>query len=115
MSPRLFAGIDIGAQSVKAVLFDGRRMLGSVVRVSDEQADAAARAVYSELLLELGLTTASVASVFTTGWGAREVGFADRRSSEQVCASLAARWLIPTARTVLDIGAEGCRAMTLDV
>ena len=31
-----------------------------------------------------------------------------------ICAALAARWEFPNARTVLDMGAEACRAMKLD-
>jgi len=113
MGDTLFAGIDVGAQSVKAAVFDGERQLGALVAVTDDEAGAAARRVYDALLAGLGLTAADVASVFATGWGARDVGFADRRSSEQVCAALAARWELPGARTVLDMGAEACRAMKL--
>jgi predicted CoA-substrate-specific enzyme activase len=114
MSTTLFAGIDIGAQSAKAAVFDGERMLGARVTVTDDETDAAAHGVYIGLLDELGLTADDVAAVFATGWGARDVSFADRRSSEQVCAALAARWAFPDARTVLDMGAEACRAMKLD-
>jgi predicted CoA-substrate-specific enzyme activase len=110
----LFAGIDVGAQSAKAAVFDGERMLGARVEVTDDEADAAARTVYLELLRELGLEAEDVAAVFATGWGARDVSFADRTSSEQICAALAARWEFPGARTVLDMGAEACRAMKLD-
>ncbi len=113
MGDSLFAGIDIGAESAKAVLFDGRQVLGRSEAVTDEEADAAARMVYTALLDELELTTDRVTAVFSTGSGARDVSFADRRSSEQVCAALAARWLFPDARTVLDMGAEACRAMKL--
>ena len=51
--------------------------------------------------------------MFVTGWGADDVTFADGKSSEQVCAAKGAKFLIPTARTVLDMGAEGSRAMKL--
>jgi predicted CoA-substrate-specific enzyme activase len=110
----LFAGIDVGAQSAKAAIFDGERMVGARVVVTDDEADAAARGVYDGLLGGLGLTEDDIESVFATGWGARDVSFADRRSSEQVCAALAARWEFEAARTVLDMGAEACRAMKLD-
>jgi len=113
MGDLLFAGIDIGAESAKAVLFDGERALGSHDTVTDEEADAAARTVYTALLDELELTPDRVAAIYATGSGAREVSLADRRSSEQVCAALAARWLYADARTVLDMGAEACRAMKL--
>ena len=114
MADALYAGIDIGAQSAKAAVFDGERMLGARVAGTDDETVTAAQGVYTELLDELGLTGGDVAAIFATGWGARDVSFADRRSSEQVCAALAARWEFPGARTVLDMGAEACRAMKLD-
>jgi len=56
MGTTLYAGIDIGAQSAKAAVFDGERMLGARVAVTDDETDVAARGVYTELLDELGLT-----------------------------------------------------------
>ena len=109
----LYAGIDVGAQSVKAALFDGQKMVGSVCTVTEEAADEAARAVYADLLQGVGIQRQDVEKVWATGWGAGDVSFADGKSSEQLCAARGARWLLPAARTVVDIGAEGCRVMKL--
>jgi predicted CoA-substrate-specific enzyme activase len=111
----LFGGVDVGAQSVKAVLFDGEKILGRKLHVTEEEADAAARSVYEELLEESGCRAGDVETVVATGWGAGDVSFADRKSSEQICAARGARWMVPTARTVVDLGAEGCRAMKLGI
>ncbi|MFO7963523.1 MAG: acyl-CoA dehydratase activase [Desulfobacterales bacterium] len=109
----LYAGIDIGAQSVKGVLFDGEKMLESTVLVTETESDSAARQVFSELLNNRSLEPSDVERIYATGWGADEVTFAHGKSSEQVCAARGARFLFPGARTVLDMGAEGCRAMRL--
>jgi len=109
----LFAGIDVGAQSVKAVLFDGENILGRKLVITEEEAEKAAGRLYHELLSELDLKPGDVETVVATGWGAREVSFADKTSSEQMCAARGARRLFPGARTVLDMGAEGSRAMKL--
>ena len=42
----LYAGIDVGAQSVKAVIFDGEKIIGSKLMVTEAEADIAAREVY---------------------------------------------------------------------
>lgn len=107
------AGIDIGAHSVKAVVFDGRSVLGTRLLVTEEDADTAARGILLGLLAELGLRLDEVQGTGATGWGRREVSLATKRSSEQMCAARGARWLIPTASTVVDIGAERSRAMRL--
>lgn len=109
----LYAGIDVGAQSVKAVVFDGQQVLGCKVLITEEEAEAAARQVYTDLLEELALRPESVAGIIATGWGSGEVSFAQGKSSEQVCAARGARFLVPSARMVVDMGAEGCRVMKL--
>jgi predicted CoA-substrate-specific enzyme activase len=109
----LYAGVDVGAQSVKAVVFDGQRILGQKVLITEEEADTAAGRVYRDLLTDLNLRPEAVERVMATGWGSGEVSFAQGKSSEQVCAAKGARFLVPGARTVVDMGAEGCRVMKL--
>lgn len=109
----LSAGIDIGSHSTKAVVFDGKSVLAGHALVSDDDADTAARNALHQVLTVLGLTEESVSNLTVTGWGRRQVSFAGKVSSEAVCASRGARWLVPTAGTVVDIGAEGCRAVKL--
>ena len=109
----LYAGIDIGAQSIKAVIFDGEKILGSKIVVTEEEANLAAKTIYDDVLKELNLSPSDVERIVVTGWGAEDVTFADGKSSEQVCAAKGAKFLIPTVRTVLDMGAEGSRAMKL--
>jgi predicted CoA-substrate-specific enzyme activase len=109
----LYGGIDIGAQSVKAVVFDGEKIIGNKSAVTEKEADAAAKEVFEDLLTDLQYQAQDVGKVFATGCGAGEVSFAVRKSSEQICAARGARWLVPTARTVVDLGAEGCRVMKL--
>ena len=105
----IYAGIDVGAQSVKVVLFDGKNILGEKSIVTEEETDSAARNVYKELLKEKGLKVHDVERVVSTGWGAGDVSIAGKKSSEQICAAMGAHWLIPKARTVVDMGAEGAR------
>ncbi len=109
----LSAGIDIGSHSTKAVVFDGRSVLGGHALVSDDDADTAARNALHQVMTVLGLKEGSVPNIIATGWGRRQVSFAGKVSSEAMCASRGGRWLVPTAGTVVDIGAEGCRAVKL--
>ena len=109
----LYAGIDVGAQSVKAVVFDGQKVLGRRVLITEEEAETSARRVYEDLLTELNLRPEDVERILATGWGSGEVSFAHGKSSEQICAAKGARFLVPGARTVVDMGSEGCRVMKL--
>ena len=109
----LFAGIDVGAQSVKAILFDGQRIVGRKVVITEEEAGTAAQKIFDDLLASLNLSLGDVERILATGWGADEISFAQGKSSEQACAARGGRFLVPGARTVVDMGAEGCRVMKL--
>jgi len=109
----LSAGIDVGSHSAKAVIFDGRSVLGGHALVSEDDADTAARNVFHMVLTVLDLKEDSIRNITATGWGRRQVSFAGKASSELLCAARGARWLAPKAGTVVDIGAEGCRATRL--
>ena len=61
----------------------------------------------------MGLSPKDVERIIATGSEAGEISFADGKSSEQICAAKGSRFLVPTARTVVDMGAEGCRVMKL--
>ena len=81
------AGIDIGSHSTKAVVFDGRSVLGGHALVSDDDADTAARNALHQVMTVLGLKEGSVPNITATGWGRRQVSFAGKVSSEAMCAS----------------------------
>lgn len=108
------AGIDVGGHSVKAVLLDGDAILATKLVVSEEEAGIAAEHILDALLEEAGVPRDRLAGIAATGWGRREVKCATTKSSEQLCAVRGARRLVPGAGTIVDIGAEGCRAMKLD-
>ena len=56
----LYAGIDVGAQSIKAVLFDGEKILGSKIVVTEEEANQAAKNIYEDLLKKLDFRASDV-------------------------------------------------------
>lgn len=107
------AGIDIGSHSAKAAIFDGQTLRAVQGLVSEDDADTAARSVLELALAELPIGHDAIERVVATGWGRHQVSFAHRASSELACTSRGARWLVPAAGTIVDIGAEGCRAMRL--
>lgn len=109
----LFAGIDMGSHSAKLVVLREKK----VVFVS-ELAIAEDSAVVSKQLLAAALEELDWSSkdlhVISTGTGWSRVPFANDHRSQQLCHSKGASWPIPSARTVLDVGADGCRAMSLN-
>jgi predicted CoA-substrate-specific enzyme activase len=49
-----------------------------------------------------------------TGYGRLKVPFANENISEITCHARGAHWLTPTVRTVIDIGGQDCKVMSMD-
>jgi predicted CoA-substrate-specific enzyme activase len=110
----LFAGIDVGAQSVKAAVLSDNKLVFSSTALTDEEGGIAARQALDKALAALGLPLSSLTAVVSTGIGKDAVAFATGKRTEEICHSRGAYWLFPSARTVLDVGAGGYRAMRID-
>ena len=108
------AGIDIGHQSVNAVLLDGGRLIGDLTLVLSGGVEAAAAKTFRELLDRTGLSREDVGRVFATGVGREETGLADGHPTGMLCHVRGAHHFFPEARTVIDIGAEGSRILRCD-
>jgi predicted CoA-substrate-specific enzyme activase len=109
----VFAGIDVGTESIKIVVMNERSPLFTKMEVTEESGLVASRRLMEEARKALSLNSANTMKVAATGIGKKTVSFADRQISEQICHARGAHWLFPSARTVLDIGASGSRAMKL--
>lgn len=110
----LVAGIDIGAVSTKAVLLQNSAILSyEMVPSKGNYREAAARALEAALA-KAGLALEAVSQVGATGVGAANVPFPHRQLSEIACHGKGINFLFPSARTVIDIGGQGSRAIRID-
>ncbi len=110
----LFAGIDVGAQSVKAVIIKDNKILSQAIIITEEEGNIASRQCMEEALEKGGHRWEELKFTVATGVGKAEVSFAGKQRSEQMCHGRGAKFLFPSARTVLDVGAEGCKAVKLN-
>jgi len=119
------AGIDVGSRSVKVVLLenaqvDGAPQLKYIVKgkhlmfPGDLDADAAADKAFDDALAAAGIQRAQVAAVFATGAGRKMVGFATDRVTEMSAGAKGVCFFFPTARTIVDVGAEEGRGIKTD-
>ena len=110
----IFAGVDVGAQSVKVVILDDSQILFAKTTVTEEEGGVASNQAMEEALKHLNMSFKDLSYVVSTGVGRSTVGFANKQRSEQLCHARGGVWLFPSARTVLDAGAGGGRAMRLN-
>ena len=109
----IVAGCDVGSLT-KAVLMQDGRIVGSAVTKSRAKPWESAAAVMQEALAASGLAMAAVEYCVGTGYGRDKIPFASEAISEIACHARGARWLVPSARTVIDIGGQDCKAVRLD-
>ena len=110
------AGIDVGMENVKAVLFKEGEILGrGKGRSGGAKRAEAAEGALADALKEAGLHRGDVERIFATGKGKFDLPFADDCITEAITAARAAKFLVPGATTVVDAGADETLVATLGV
>jgi benzoyl-CoA reductase subunit D len=106
------AGIDVGAKTIKVVLLDGSRKLAERMAPGGLDTRSALDQVFADALRSVnGLERKDIGSVVATGTGRKEVHLADDLVTEVTATARGAWFLLPSARTVIDVGAEEGRAI----
>jgi (R)-2-hydroxyacyl-CoA dehydratese activating ATPase len=110
-----FCGVDVGASSTKVAVVNGDGLiLGYDVRKSGIDYQAAARGGLEAALGKAGLGADVVTRTFSTGYGRRNVDFADDSRTEIGCHSAGCFFYFPRAVTVVDIGGQDNKIIRLD-
>lgn len=114
MSNPVYIGIDIGSTTAKAVLLDaGAAVLAQTVRRSGYDFAAAAEAVRDEVLAAAGREQQAIAGTISTGYGRRNVEFADEQRTEILCHARGVHHFFPEPVTVVDIGGQDNKVIHL--
>ncbi|OGN94997.1 MAG: hypothetical protein A2Y89_03045 [Chloroflexi bacterium RBG_13_51_18] len=108
------AGIDVGIESLKAVILKDGKILARATGLSGgaKRAEAAEK-VWKEALATAKLKSSDVKKVVATGQGKQDVAFAAEYITEPVADALAARFLYPESTCVIDAGADQVRVVHL--
>jgi len=108
------AGIDVGSLTSKAVIMKDGKILSSIIVKSGPRPWESADRVMKSALEKINLSMTDINYTVGTGYGRDKISFIGRAVSEIACHGKGARWLIPSVRTVIDIGGQDCKAMRLD-
>jgi benzoyl-CoA reductase subunit D len=108
------AGVDMGTQSVKAVILKNGVVVSRSKAFSGFEPAKAAEETVAEALKKAKLTSADLDHVTATGSGMEMALCSDSTVSMMGADARAGVSLFPTARTVLDVGAEEARAVKCD-
>ena len=109
----IVAGIDIGGKNVHIVIKKDGQILGRAWGPSGIKKAEAVEQLYTEALKEAGIDRKDVERVVATGSAAKRVAFANDIIPDAAADARGVNKLIPSARTVIDVGAEECRVIKL--
>lgn len=110
----IVAGCDIGSLTAKAVILKDGKVAASAVIRAKTNPEASAREVMDLALEKAGLAMESIAYCVGTGYGRKHIPFVTDVESEIACHGKGAVWQVPSARTVVDIGGQDCKAIKVD-
>jgi predicted CoA-substrate-specific enzyme activase len=107
-----FAGVDIGSTMTKVVIMS-EQVIASAIGATGPEHRKLANRVMEEALASAGLRFHQISYVIATGYGRINVPFADQQITEISCHARGVSSLLPTARTVIDIGGQDCKGIKL--
>ena len=108
------AGIDVGARNIKVVLLDDGDVIARGIEPAGMDTHAAMEKAFAATLERGGVERRELKRIVATGAGRKDVPFADGEVTEVSAAARAAVFLVPSCRTVIDVGAEEGRATRCD-
>lgn len=105
------AGIDVGTGSIKVVILDGGKILSKVKVLSDVEEATAIQNAFDQAVSEAGISKDAIETIISTGAGGKNVDAANNVITDITSSAKGAIYVMPEARTVIDIGSEQSRAV----
>ena len=107
-------GIDMGIQTVKVAILRDNVVVARAKAFSGFEPTKAAEQAFGEALREAKATKDEVSQVLATGSGMDMAPYSNGNVSMMGADAKAGVYLFPTARTVIDVGAEEARSVKCD-
>ena len=107
-------GLDVGSASSKVVILDDDKNIVSSSVVQVGTGSSGPSRALNEALGKVNLTLDDMKKIVATGYGRYSFERADKQISEISCHAKGIFHLVPTARTIIDIGGQDAKAIRLD-
>jgi len=110
-----YCGIDIGSSTTKAVLIDDEKnILSSSLLPTGYDVERVCEEVFKMVLEKSGVKREEVSKIVSTGYGRFRAKFAHKNVTEITCHAKGAFHLFPGTRTIIDIGGQDSKAISID-
>ena len=107
-------GIDIGSASSKGIALNDQGTRGSFECPSGGDFKLTAEKIRKALLSQTGISEKEISRTVATGYGSQMVTFADEVKPDIVCIAKGVSSLLPSARTVIDVGDLYTKVLRID-
>ncbi len=110
---KYFAGIDIGSTMTKVVII-GESVVSFIIGPTGAEHRRLANTVMTDALAKAGLAFKDLSYIVATGYGRINVPFADRQITEITCHARGLHHILPTVKTVVDIGGQDSKGIKIN-
>ena len=107
-------GIDIGSLTTKVVILENGSIISSVIAPSGDEPESAAREAVEKALSQAGLSFNDDLYLVSTGVGGKSITFSQQTKAITTCLARGTNYLFPSARMVIDMGAESSTVVKLN-
>lgn len=97
-------GIDIGSYFSKGIILGDHKPAASCMKLSGGDYQATAERIRKALLSEAGISRRDVVYTVATGYGSKQVSYADALKTDIVCIAKGIVSFHPSVRTAIDVG-----------
>lgn len=107
-------GIDIGSTACKCIILQDGNQIAARAIVPLGTGTNGPQNVFAEALAKLSLSRSDLSRILVTGYGRFTFDEADNQKSELSCHAKGISFLMPTARTIIDIGGQDIKALRVN-
>jgi predicted CoA-substrate-specific enzyme activase len=115
---RIAAGVDVGSTQTKAILLKenggaGPAILARALTDTGANVRKAAESAFEQCSKAAGISANDVGFVVGTGYGRYKISFGNAQMTEISCHAKGAHFLCPGTRTVIDMGGQDSKAISV--
>lgn len=108
------AGIDVGAKTIKVVIVKDNKVVTRAINPTGFELLEAAEKTMEDAVKQAGISRKDIEKIFATGAGRKSIPFANHNITEVTADAKGTNYLLPSVRTIVDIGAEEARGIASD-
>jgi len=110
----IVAGCDVGSLTGKAVIMKDEKIVSSSIILRTIRPEETAKIVLDKALEKINMKADEIQYLVGTGYGRTKIPFADTNVSEITCHGRGAHWLDSSIKTIIDIGGQDSKVISLD-